>query len=138
MKSTRLLFAVMLAALGFGLIPTAHAGWGDLLKDAKQAAGMGGGLSERKISNGLKEALFTPFPDSSLWGSSYCHIDAVVNPCLTYLDGDGVMRRSIPLRIIAFLSRRVTYFVRQRNAFKIARVAFFMSQCHIIKLKDVS
>ena len=57
MKSTRLLFTVMLAALGFGLIPAAHAGWGDLLKDAKQAAGMGGGLSERKISNGLKEAL---------------------------------------------------------------------------------
>ena len=48
-----------------------------------------------EMLNGLKEALFTPFPDSSLWGSSYCHIDAVVNPCLTYLDGDGVMRRSI-------------------------------------------
>jgi hypothetical protein len=47
-----------LAALGAGLIlPSAHARLGDLLKDAKQAVGFGGGLSDRKIAKGLKEAL---------------------------------------------------------------------------------
>jgi len=57
MKSTRLFFVLMLAALGVSLMPAAHAGLGDLLKDAKQAVGLGGGLSDGKITKGLKQAL---------------------------------------------------------------------------------
>ena len=57
MKSTRVLSFIMLAALVVCLIPAAHAGLGDLLKDAKQAVGLGGGLSDSKITKGLKEAL---------------------------------------------------------------------------------
>ena len=57
MRLTRILPVLMLAALGVGLTPASHAGFGDLLKDAKQAVGLGGGLSDSKITKGLKEAL---------------------------------------------------------------------------------
>jgi hypothetical protein len=57
MKSTGVLFLFMLAVLGVCLIPAAYAGLGDLLKDAKQAVGLGGELSDSKITKGLKEAL---------------------------------------------------------------------------------
>ena len=57
MRLTRILPVLMLAALGLGLTPASHAGFGDFLKDAKQAVGLGGGLSDSKITKGLKEAL---------------------------------------------------------------------------------
>ncbi|MFC1820359.1 DUF4197 domain-containing protein [Thermodesulfobacteriota bacterium] len=57
MKSRRLILVVFLLVLGVGLTPSAHAQFGDLLKDFKKTLGLDGGLSTDKIISGLKEAL---------------------------------------------------------------------------------
>ena len=56
MKALRFLLILMMTS---GIVPItpAHAGFGDFLDGIKKAAGLGGGPSERKITEGLKEAL---------------------------------------------------------------------------------
>jgi hypothetical protein len=56
MKGLRFLLILMMTS---GIVPImpAHAGLGDFLDGIKKAAGLGGGLSESKIIEGLKEAL---------------------------------------------------------------------------------
>jgi len=57
MKTFRLLFFSVVMVLG--IIPFTHAQsqFGDILKGAQKALGVGGGLSDSKIVDGLKEAL---------------------------------------------------------------------------------
>jgi len=57
MKSLRTLMIGLLVGLFAVQAPAAFAGFTDILKSVKEAAGVGGGLSQSKIVEGLKEAL---------------------------------------------------------------------------------
>ena len=57
MKSSRLYFFCILMFLGITPVALAQSQWGDVLKGAEKALGVGGGLSESKIADGLKQAL---------------------------------------------------------------------------------
>jgi hypothetical protein len=57
MKNFKILCITMLLVLAMVPITPAQSQFGDILKGAQKALGVGGGLSENKIADGLKEAL---------------------------------------------------------------------------------
>ena len=57
MKSFRVLFLSSMMVLVIAQFTQAQSQWGDVLKGAEKALGVGGGLSDSKIVDGLKEAL---------------------------------------------------------------------------------
>jgi hypothetical protein len=57
MKAIRHFGTIWLVTLGLLQVTPAHAQFGDLLQGVKKAVGLGGGLSEEKIIEGLKQAL---------------------------------------------------------------------------------
>jgi len=57
MKRPRLFAMLLLITFGLLQLTPAHAQFGDFLQGIKKAVGLGGGLSEGKIIDGLKEAL---------------------------------------------------------------------------------
>jgi hypothetical protein len=57
MKRSRLFAILSLIAFGFLQFTPAHAQFGDFLQGIKKAVGLGGGLTDGKIIEGLKEAL---------------------------------------------------------------------------------
>lgn len=57
MKTFRLLVVSTMIVLVIAQFTQAQSQWGDILKGAQKALGVGGGLSDSKIVDGLKEAL---------------------------------------------------------------------------------
>ena len=57
MKAIRHFGIILVVTLGLLQLTPAHAQFGDLLQGIKKAVGLGGGLTEEKIVEGLKEAL---------------------------------------------------------------------------------
>jgi hypothetical protein len=57
MKTFRFLFLSIMMVLVIAQFTQAQSQWGDVLKRAQKALGVGGGLSDSKIVDGLKEAL---------------------------------------------------------------------------------
>jgi hypothetical protein len=57
MKTVRLLFLSIIMVLVISQFTQAQSQWGDVLKGAQKALGVGGALSDSKIVDGLKEAL---------------------------------------------------------------------------------
>ena len=57
MRTLRHVGIILVVTLGFLPLTTVHAQFGDLLQGIKKAVGLGGGLTEEKIIEGLKEAL---------------------------------------------------------------------------------
>jgi hypothetical protein len=57
MKTGRLFLTTMLLASVVLMTHRAMAQWGNIVKQAQESMGLGGGLSESKIANGLKQAL---------------------------------------------------------------------------------
>ena len=57
MKTFRLLFLSIMMVLVIAQFALAQSQWGDVLKGAQKALGVGGGLTDSKIVDGLKEAL---------------------------------------------------------------------------------
>ncbi|HUU80068.1 MAG TPA: DUF4197 domain-containing protein [Acidobacteriota bacterium] len=57
MKALRILFVLAVMTLSICQTPFSYAGFGDIVKGLQKAVGVGGGLSEDKIIDGLKEAL---------------------------------------------------------------------------------
>ena len=57
MKTFRLSFLSIMMVLIIAEFTQAQSQWGDILKGAQKALGVGGGLSDSKIVDGLKEAL---------------------------------------------------------------------------------
>ncbi|MGD8513589.1 MAG: DUF4197 domain-containing protein [Deltaproteobacteria bacterium] len=57
MKTIRHFSIILLLTLGLFQLTPAHAQFGDLLQGIKKAVGLGGGLTEERIIEGLKEAL---------------------------------------------------------------------------------
>jgi len=57
MKTFRFLFLPIMMVLVIAQAAQAQSQWGDILKGAQKALGVGGGLSDSKIADGLKEAL---------------------------------------------------------------------------------
>jgi hypothetical protein len=57
MRAFRLLLFSIMMVLVLAQFTQAQSQWGDVLKGAQKALGVGGGLSDSKIVDGLKEAL---------------------------------------------------------------------------------